>query len=158
MKISNIIIYTFTLIFFTGCGFKVLDQTKIKNYNILEIKDSGDKRVNFFIKNELNNLLNAANSSNDLIIDIKTEKVKSIKEKNKKNQITKYNININSIIEIYFVNTNVTKTINLNKENFYNVNTNHSVTRNNQKNIENNLNDKLAEDISNKLLRIINEL
>ena len=158
MKIFNIIICTFTLIFFTGCGFKVLDQTKIKNYNILEIKDSGDKRVNFFIKNELNNLLNAANSSNDLIIDIKTEKVKSIKEKNKKNQITKYNININSIIEIYFINRNVTKTINLNKENFYNVNTNHSVTRNNQKNIENNLNDKLAQDISNKLLRIINEL
>ena len=157
MKISNIIIYTFTLIFFAGCGFKVLDQTKIKNYNILEIKDSGDKRVNFFIKNELNNLLNDANSNNDLIITIKTEKVKSIKEKNKKNQITKYNININSIIEIYFINRNVTKTINLNKENFYNVNTNQSVTRNNQKNIENNLNDELAQDISNKLLRIINE-
>ena len=68
MKIFNIIIYTFTLIFFTGCGFKVLDQTKLKNYNILEIKDSGDKKVNFFIKNELNNLLNAANSNNDLII------------------------------------------------------------------------------------------
>ena len=158
MKIFKIIIYTFTLIIFTGCGFKVLDQTKLKNYNILEIKDSGDKRVNFFIKNELNNLLNDANSNNDLIITIKTEKVKSIKEKNKKNQITKYNININSIIEIYFINRNVTKTINLNKENFYNVNTNQSVTRNNQKNIENNLNDKLAQDISNKLLRIINEL
>ena len=158
MKIFNIIIYTFTLIIFTGCGFKVLDQTKLTNYNILKIKDSGDKRVNFFIKNELNNLLNAPNSNNDLIINIKTEKVKSIKEKNKKNQITKYNININSIIEIYFVNKNVTKTINLNKENFYNVNTNQSVTRNNQKNIENNLNDELAQDISNKLLRIINEL
>lgn len=158
MKIFKIIIYTFTLIIFTGCGFKVLDQTKLKNYNILEIKDSGDKKVNFFIKNELNNLLNDANSNNDLIVTIKTEKVKSIKEKNKKNQITKYNININSIIEIYFINRNVTKTINLNKENFYNVNTNQSVTRNNQKNIENNLNDKLAQDISNKLLRIINEL
>ena len=158
MKIFNIIIYTFTLIFFAGCGFKLLDQTKLKNYNILEIKDSGDKRVNFFIKNELNNLLNDANSNNDLIVTIKTEKVKSIKEKNKKNQITKYNININSIIEIYFINRNVTKTINLNKENFYNVNTNQSVTRNNQKNIENNLNDELAQDMSNKLLRIINDL
>ena len=80
MKISNIIIYTFTLIFFTGCGFKVLDQTKLSNYNILEIKDSGDKRVNFFIKNELNNLLNSADSSNDLVISIKTKKIKSIKD------------------------------------------------------------------------------
>jgi len=158
MKIFNIIICTFTLIFFTGCGFKVLDQTKLRNYNILEIKDSGDKRVNFFIKNELNNLLNSADSSNDLVISIKTKKIKSIKEKNKKNQITKYNININSIIEIYFVNKNITKTINLNKKNFYNVNTNQSVTRNNQKNIENNLNDELAQDMSNKLLRIINDL
>ena len=157
MKIFNIIIYTFTLIFFAGCGFKLLDQTKLKNYNILEIKDSGDKKVNFFIKNELNNLLNDANSNNDLIITIKTEKVKSIKEKNKKNQITKYNININAIIEIYFVNKNVTKTIKLNKENFYNVYTNHSITRNNQKNIENSLNDSLSQDISNKVLRIINE-
>jgi outer membrane lipopolysaccharide assembly protein LptE/RlpB len=157
MKIFKIIIYTFTLIIFTGCGFKVLDQTKLKNYNILEIKDSGDKKVNFFIKNELNNLLNAPNSNNDLIIDIKTEKVKSIKEKNKKNQITKYNININAIIEIYFVNKNVTKTIKLNKENFYNVYTNHSITRNNQKNIENSLNDSLSQDISKKVLRIINE-
>lgn len=157
MKIFKIIIYTFTLIIFTGCGFKVLDQTKLKNYNILEIKDSGDKKVNFFIKNELNNLLNAPNSNNDLVIDIKTEKVKSIKEKNKKNQITKYNININAIIEIYFVNKNVTKTIKLNKENFYNVYTNHSITRNNQKNIENSLNDSLSQDISNKVLRIINE-
>ena len=50
MKIFNIIIYTFTLIFFTGCGFKVLDQTKIKNYNILEIKDSGTKRSIFLLK------------------------------------------------------------------------------------------------------------
>ena len=158
MKIFNIIIYTFTLIIFTGCGFKVLDQTKLRNYNILKIKDSGDKKVNFFIKNELNNLLNAPNSSNDLVISIKTKKIKSIKEKNKKNQITKYSINTNSIIEIYFVNKNITKTINVNKENFYNVNTNQSVTRNNQKNIENNLNDELAQDISNKLLRIINEL
>ena len=158
MKIFNIIIYTFTLIIFTGCGFKVLDQTKLTNYNILEIKDSGDKKVNFFIKNKLNNLLNAPNSSNDLVISIKTKKIKSIKEKNKKNQITKYSININSIVEIYFVNKNITKTINVNKENFYNVNTNQSVTRNNQKNIENNLNDELAQDISNKLLRIINEL
>ena len=157
MKIFNIIIYTFTLIFFAGCGFKLLDQTKLKNYNILEIKDSGDKKVNFFIKNELNNLLNDANSNNDLIVTIKTEKVKSIKEKNKKNQITKYNININAIIEIYFVNKNVTKTIKLNKENFYNVYTNHSITRNNQKNIENSLNDSLSQDISNKVLRIINE-
>ena len=42
-----------TLLFFlatTGCGFKVLDHTEIKNYEILEMKAEGDNKVNFFLK------------------------------------------------------------------------------------------------------------
>ena len=50
MKIFNIIIYTFVLLIFTGCGFKTLDQAKLKKFNILEIKDSGDKKINFSLK------------------------------------------------------------------------------------------------------------
>ena len=149
-----------SLIFFlvtTGCGFKVLDHTGIKNYEILEIKSEGDKKVNFFLKSELNNLLNANNSTDKLIISIKTKKTKSIKEKNKKNQITKYNINIDSSIELNFINKGLIKNIFLNKESFYNVDTNHSITRNNQKNIEKNLNDKLSQDLSNKIIKTINE-
>ena len=43
----------FSILFFlatTGCGFKVLDHTEIKNYEILEIKAEGNKKVNFFLK------------------------------------------------------------------------------------------------------------
>ena len=150
----------FSILFFlatTGCGFKVLDHTEIKNYEILEIKAEGNKKVNFFLKSELNNLLNANNAADKLIISIKTKKTKSIKEKNKKNQITKYNINIDSSIELNFINKGLIKNIFLNKEGFYNVDTNHSITRNNQKNIEKNLNDKLSQDLSNKIIKTINE-
>ena len=149
-----------SLLFFlatTGCGFKVLDHTEIKNYEILEIKAEGNKKVNFFLKSELNNLLNANSSVDKLIININTKKTKSIKEKNKKNQITKYNINIDSSIELNFINKGLIKNIFLNKEGFYNVDTNHSITRNNQKNIEKNLNDKLSQDLSNKIIKTINE-
>ena len=149
-----------SLIFFlvtTGCGFKVLDHTEIKNYEILEIKAEGDNKVNFFLKNELNNLLNANNSVDKLIISIKTRKTKSIKEKNKKNQITKYKVNVDSSVELNFISKGIIRTILLSREGFYNVNINHSITRNNQKNIEKNLNDKLSQDLSYKIIKIINE-
>ena len=150
----------FSILFFlatTGCGFKVLDHTEIKNYEILEIKAEGNKKVNFFLKSELNNLLNANRSVDKLIISINTKKTKSIKEKNKKNQITKYNINVDSSVELNFINKGLIKTILLNREGFYNVNINHSITLNNQRNVEKNLNDKLSQDLSNKIIKIIND-
>tara|TARA_Y100001958_G_C21163593_1_gene496906 strand:+ start:669 stop:1145 length:477 start_codon:yes stop_codon:yes gene_type:complete len=141
----------------TECGFEILDKNQLKNYKILEIRENGDKKTNFFIKNSLYNLLNSNESTDKLIISINTDKNKSIKEKNKKNQITKYNIIINSSIELDFVDKNFRKTINLSKSNSYNVNTNHNITQNNEKNIEKNLMNELSEDISNKILKIINE-
>lgn len=157
MKYLSIIICTFYFLILAGCGFVVLDQNKLKNYKILEIKENGNKKINFFIKNELYNLLNANDSTNELIISIETEKVKSIKEKNKKNQITKYNISINSSIELNFTSKNYKKTVNLNKSNFYDVNVNHNITKNNEKNSEKNLIDELSKDISNEILKIVNE-
>ena len=148
MSKFSIITYILIVFLITGCGFKVLDQSQLKNYKILEIRESGDKKSNFFIKNKLYNLLNSNNSTNELIIDIKTYKEKAIKEKNKKNQITKYNIKINSTIELNFINMNLRKTINLNEENFYNVNVNHNVTQYNEKNSEKNIIDELSQEMS----------
>ena len=153
-KIIFCIFFTFL---FIGCGFKVLDQNQLKNYKILEINENGDKKINFFVKNRLYTLLNDNNSTNELIIGIDTKKQKSIKEKNKKNQITKYNIKITSSIELDFVNKNLKKIININRENSYNVNVNHNITLNNEKNIEKNLIEKISQDVSYQILKIINE-
>lgn len=158
MNKLSIILYGLILFLLTGCGFKVLDQNQLKNYNIIEIRESGDKKTNFFIKNELYNLLNSKNSANDLVINIDTSKEKTIKEKNKKNQITKYNIKINSTIELNFINLNLKKTINLNEENFYDVNVSHNATQNNERNAEKNIIDELSQNMSNRILKIINEL
>ena len=142
----------------TECGFEILDKNQLKNYKILEIRENGDKKTNFFIKNSLYNLLNSNESTDKLIISINTDKNKSIKEKNKKNQITKYKINIDSEIELNFVNDNIVKKINISKQSFYNVNKNHNITLNNKKNVEKNLTDKISQDLSNEILKIANEL
>ena len=47
MKYFNVIIYICLLTLFTGCGFKVLDQTKLKNYKILEIRETEIKKPIF---------------------------------------------------------------------------------------------------------------
>ena len=157
MKYFNIAIFTLFFFFFTACGFKVLDKNQLKNYNILEIKENGDRKTNFFLKNELYNLLNNKNATDELIINIDTKKIKTVQEKNKQNRITKYKISISSVIEFNFVNRNFKKTININKNGIYNVSLKHNNTKNNEKNIENNLVDGLSKDISNEILKMINE-
>ena len=157
MKYFNTAIFTLLFFFLTSCGFKVLDTNKLKNYKILEIKEKGDRKTNFFLKNRLFNLLNNNNATDKLIIKVETKKEKNIQEKNKKNQITKYNIKINSLIEFNFLNKDYKRTINLNKNGTYKVSSNHNNTKNNEKNIENNLIDELSKDISNQILKIIND-
>ena len=98
IKMKNFKLIPFFLLFFitVNCGFKVLDRSALNKFKINEISSSGNKKINFLIRNDLNNLLNS-NKSNDLLkINLVTNKVKNIKEKNKKNQITKYNIIISS--------------------------------------------------------------
>ncbi len=157
MKYFNIGILTLLFFFLTGCGFKVLDSNQLKNYKILEIKENGDRKINFFLKNRLYNLLNNNNATDELIISLDTKKEKTIKEKNKQNKITKYNIKISSLVELRFLNKNYKKTINLNNNGVYKVASNHNDTKNNEKNVENNLIDELSKDVSNQILKVIND-
>ena len=42
----------YLIIFFliTGCGFKVVNQSELINFNIENISTSGDKRINYKLK------------------------------------------------------------------------------------------------------------
>ena len=48
MNKLSIILYGLILFLLTGCGFKVLDQNQLKNYKIIEIRESGDKKPIFY--------------------------------------------------------------------------------------------------------------
>ena len=75
----NIIIRCSLILLFialSNCGFKVLDNLE-SNFSIREINTSGDKRINFKIKNDL--IIDYPNNStNNLILTLDTKKTKRI--------------------------------------------------------------------------------
>ena len=158
MKNFKLIPFFLLFLITVNCGFKVLDRSALNKFKINEISSSGDKKINFLIRNDLNNLLNSNNSNDLLKINLDTNKIKNIKEKNKRNQITKYNIIINSSIEFHFVNKGIKKIVNIEKKGHYLVANNHNDTLSNLKNLEKNLSEQVSRDIANKLVKIINEL
>ena len=158
MKILNRIIFTLILLSLTSCGFKVLDESQFKKFKIIEIDNSGDNKINFLIKNQIFNNFNLNESNERLKISLQTNKTKTIKEKNEKNQITKYNININTKILLEFLDKNRKKEIIINKSGYYDVKKKHRTTLNNLRNLENNLAVQISNEIKNKLTTYINDL
>ena len=153
IKLTYLIIF----ILLVSCGFKVLDKSFLSELKINEISTVGDKRINFLIKNKINKLINSNNASELINIKINSKKSKSIKEKNKKNKITKYTIKVISEMEILFLNKNIKKEIIVIKEGYYDVTDNNNVNRENQKQLENNLSEKIAQEITKNILRIVND-
>ena len=140
------------LILISGCGFKVLEDSNLENFYIKDIKITGDSRVNFNIKNKLS--LKANNKSkNSISLIIITNKEKKIKEKNDKNIITKYLININLQIRVES-NNNLIKTFSLSEQGDFNVNTQYSQTINNEKQAIKNITEVLVDKIIRELSAI----
>ena len=140
------------LILISGCGFKVLEDSNLENFYIKDIKITGDSRVNFNIKNKLS--LKANNKSkNSISLIIITNKEKKIKEKNDKNIITKYLININLQIKVES-NNNLIKKFSLSEQRDFNVNTQYSQTINNEKQAIKNITEVLVDKIIRELSAI----
>ena len=101
MRKYNFFITPILLLFIYSCGFKIADQSSFKNYEIKQIQLSGDKQINFKIKNKI--LSNIKKGNKKLItLKLNSKKKKSIKEKNIKNEITKYELVI-TIETKYFI-------------------------------------------------------
>ena len=89
----RIILIIFSILLTSSCGFKIVNQSSLNNYNIANITTSGDTRISYKLKNIISSY---ASKQSDKVIDIdfKIKKNKSVKEKNNKNEITKYQITI----------------------------------------------------------------
>ena len=147
------------LFFFTtvNCGFKVINESEKNNFSIQEIKTSGDKRINFKIKN---NLVNSSkkNNQNTLLINLNTKKTKNIKEKNIKNEITKYQISINANINFVLMKNNKNYKINASAEGDYLVANNYSSTLSNEKGLIDDLVENISKDILNAIRLNLNDI
>ena len=150
--------FLFLFLFATvNCGFKVINESEKNNFSIQEIKTSGDKRINFKIKN---NLLNSAkkNHQNILLINLNTKKSKNIKEKNIKNEITKYEISLNVDVRFNLINSNTNHKISFANKGSYSVVDSYSTTLNNEKKIINDLIENISEKILKKISLKLNDI
>ena len=73
-------------------------------------------------------------------------------------ELSSHEIGLISKITIKFINQNLEKTIDVSKVGSYNINTNHSSTINNQNNLEKSLANQLSEEITRRLIILINDL
>ena len=158
MKIKTFLILILSLGLLSSCGYKVLDKSSLAKFNIVDLNSTGDNKINFLIKNQLRNKITNSKEENEIIIDLKTIKTKNIKEKNINNQITKYEIIIDSTVKVNFINKNVSEIIQISSNGDYDVVSNQAETINNQDNLEKFLAGKISENILSKLIILINDL
>lgn len=152
----RIILLLLTAIIITQCGFKVVKYNDLLNFEINQINSSGDKRINYKIKNKLS-LYNKTNQQKIINLNIKTEKNKFIKEKNIKNEVTKYNVKISTVIEILNVNGVKIKEFAITEIGEYSVHNQYSKTLNNEKKLTALLTKKILDQITLNLLNFSND-
>ena len=141
----------------SNCGFKVVDQSKLINFKVDSISISGDNRVSYIIKNKL--LPYSKNNEKKIInLDIEVKKTKDIKEKNIKNEITKYEIIIKTKVDYDVLFHNKKGHFTVTKIGNYKVESQYSQTLINEDNLIDDLREKLAEDIQENLSVLTNDL
>ena len=150
---KKISLYLILLIFVSNCGFKVVDMSEQNNFSITNIETAGESKINYIIKNNL--LKSTKKDINKINIKLETEKVRSIKEKNIKNEITKYEILIVVNVKIIENKNNNNHNITVRDTGDYNVAEQNSTTRNNEKQLiklmSNSLSDKILNEINSTL-------
>ena len=145
------------VLFLSSCGFKVVNQAETIDFSIAEITTSGDKRVGFQIKNKL--VLNKnSNFIKKINISLKANKNKIIKEKNIKNEITKYQIFIDVKVSIIEVNSLKKLEFTKSENGVYDVDTQFSNTIDNEKKLVKMLSASIAKDILDEIILLMNDL
>lgn len=135
-------------LFISNCGFKV--STLESNYKIASIETSGDQRINYVLKNEL--LRSSTNNEENLVkVKINSTKNKSIKEKNIKNEVTKYTLSLKIDVHYNELNKGLKNNFSVTKSGDYNVASRYSDTISNEKNLAKLLIENISEEIVERL-------
>ena len=153
---NKIIALIFSLFIFSSCGFKVVKLSELNNFYINEIDTEGDKRVSYEIRN---NLVSMTKNPEKKLINLKlnSNKTKTIKEKNIKNEITKYEINITVKITTYDKRYDIINQFTETSKGSYSISDQHSQTLSNEKKQTKILSKRISERILNKLRDISND-
>ena len=157
MKKFKFYILPLVFLVISSCGFKIENYSELSNFAINNISLSGDRRINYKIKN---GLLFKSNKNSKILLnlDLKTKKTKSIKEKNIKNEITKYKIDISVDVQFQKLNSEEKTLFTVLSSSEFNVDSQYSQTINNEKKLIENLSTKITQKIFDKLVQEVNAL
>tara|TARA_A100001015_G_scaffold212953_1_gene238849 strand:- start:1066 stop:1539 length:474 start_codon:yes stop_codon:yes gene_type:complete len=150
---------TFLIIIFLflyQCGFKLVNYSELNNFKIEKIITEGENKINYKLKNYIQVISNN-NSDTKIVLNLKSESKSSIKEKNSSNEVTKYQLEITTIINLRDLNTNRTDKFEFLVNGDYLVANKYSETLKNQEQLIENLTRKLSSEIKRELSQRLND-
>tara|TARA_B100000780_G_C21068623_1_gene429850 strand:+ start:730 stop:1203 length:474 start_codon:yes stop_codon:yes gene_type:complete len=150
-KINIILIFLFSLLLIS-CGYKKINH-KETSINIESINVTGDNRIAYNLKNDIN-LITNENSENVFRINLKIIKQVNNKIKDATGKITRFNLTING--DLILTNVKTLEEINksFSKNGDYDVAENHSDTIKNEKQATKNVTRQLSEEVINFIILI----
>jgi|TARA_B100001094_G_scaffold204995_1_gene198926 hypothetical protein len=149
-KILTLLIFFIAL---NGCGFKPLSMKNINNISLVKLDTTGNNVINFKISNNLKQSLGFKKSNpTKIAVAINSKKEKTIKEKNTKNEITKYNLTIITEIKVNVLEDNTSFSFVLKKLNEYKVDDQYSITFQNEKKATDEILNLLSKEIVKNIL------
>ena len=152
---KTILLILVSALLMSGCGFKQLEnQTK---FSINEINSSGDKRISYLLRNKMQSLI-AQNKQKIINLYVDVSKDLSIKEKNIKNEVTKYNITIIAKVKYNVVGANEEVKFTITNSGEYLTAKQYSTEKNNEKTIVKLLSHDLAKKIISRISTSLNDL
>ena len=143
-------------IFISSCGFKIIDESKLRNFDIISIETLGDNRINFILSNSLK--IKNDQSKQKIKLELNTKKIKEVKERNIKNEITKYSITIQTKVNYFLVGGNMKGKFSILKTGSFNLAEQYSQSMSNEKKLIETLSSEIQKEIINSLIIIFNDL
>ncbi len=154
LKIFKILFFFLVIV---NCGFTIKDNTKLRNFSVADIQTTGEKKINYTLKNKFFGYSN--NESQKLLnLYFDTTKNKLIKEKNIKNEITKYQIDISVKVKFETNEDTNNDEFLVSKVGEYSVASQYSQTLNNEKKLIDLMTNQIADKIFDELANRINDL
>lgn len=147
IKLAFIIGLIFLL---TTCGFKKITQEDAKGIYIQNINVSGERRSAYTIKNNIL-LISDDKSENKYDIEIKINKQKNNKIKDKTGKTTRYNLTISVDLNLTDINNNTKIKKKFTRDRDYDVVLLHSETISNEQKATKNIIQRLSQDVVNYL-------
>ena len=112
------------------------------------------QKIDFLIKQGLRSKLSNESALNRINLEITNSKTKEINEKNIQNQITKYEVNISSNVNVIFIEDFKKYNFKVSSKGIYNISTTHINTKKNQENLEAYLDKKNIDKILKELINL----